>query len=111
MAKTLLEYDSNDEYEFILDEMDIELKKTSIKNAFLEIKNGGWRKQRGITKNFPLNAKNVFNKLVCGDSSFKMLKDGQKIIFIRYSHDEPTGATILLHSIKHRERIHKKIFG
>jgi len=109
------DYDNEDWNDFgheeIMSVLQAEIDKTHIKTAFLTIKNGGWKKQNGITPIFKLTAENLYNK-ICGstDTSFKIMKEGHKLSFVRHTHDEPTGATISLHASKWYEREHKKIF-
>jgi hypothetical protein len=88
------------------------LDKTRIKEGFLEIKNGGWRGQRGMTPNcFEITPSNIISKIIGEmDASFEVRKEGHQLSFIRYSHDEPTGARILLHSEKKFNKIQKEIF-
>jgi len=117
--KTLFEYDplSTDEfpedaYDNALDELHKAIKKTGIKKGFLTILNGGWKKQRGMTEIFELTAQNLFSKILGEtDGCFKMQKEGHTLSFIRFSHDEPTGATIILQSSKWYNMAYKQIFG
>lgn len=87
------------------------LDKTRIKRGFLEIKNGGWRGKHGHTEPFKINAKNVINKAGLNGSEFilRIKKEGHQLYLIRSSHDEPTGATILLRSMKHYNKVINQI--
>lgn len=89
------------------------LDKTMIKQGFLEGMNTGWRKRHGITDLFEVNAKNVISKagLSCSEWILKIKKEGHQLYLIRSSHDEPTGATILLKSSKHYNEVHNQIFN
>jgi hypothetical protein len=84
------------------------LKKTRIKNGFLQGRNMGWRRMSGATDVFGVSANNIISKF--GDFSWRVVvnKEGHQLSFVRYSHDEPTGATILLHSSRHYNRIVKE---
>jgi len=96
--------------EYIYEQLNDILKKTRIKNGFLEIMNGGWRKQHGHTEPFEINAQNVISKIsLNGDSTIEVKKDGHQLSFTRYSHDEPTGATIYLRSNKDYSEVVKEI--
>jgi hypothetical protein len=98
--------------ECFLDELTSELKKTRIKEGFLEIHNGGWQQQHGMTPVFDIDAAAVVSKLLSvGDATIEMYKIGHKLGFMRYSHDEPAGARITLHSKKDSDRVHKEIFN
>jgi len=95
-----------------LEDLQVELNKTKIKHGFLEIHNGGWRQQHGMTPMFGIDASSVLNKLLGGmDSSIEMYKSGHKLGFMRYSHDEPMGADITLHSGRDFDRAEQEVFA
>ena len=88
------------------------LDKTKIKRGFLEIKNGGWRGRHGHTEPFKITATNVINKAGLNGCEFilKIEKERHQLYLIRLSHDEPTGATILLRSMKHYNKVINQIY-
>lgn len=90
-----------------------EIKKTKIKSGFLEILNGGWKNQHGMSHSFDIDAQSVVSKIYGSDPNItiKVFKEGYKLKFIRYSHDEPTGAHITLHSNREFNRVEKDIFS
>lgn len=88
-----------------------EIKKTKIKDGFLEIENGGWQNQHGMTLPFELSAQKVWEKVSGGnDVTVEIHKEGQKLRFKRFSHDEPTGADITLHNVKNYDKVKKSIW-
>jgi len=89
------------------------LEKTKIKNGFLEIMNGGWRSQHGMSPNcFTITSDNIISKIIGDmDASFEVQKEGHQLSFVRYSHDEPTGARIYLHSEKKFNQVKEEIFS
>lgn len=87
------------------------LKTTRIKNAFLEGINIGWRRQHGLTPAFELNADNLVNKFGDFEWTVEVEKEGHQLYLTRYSHDEPTGATMLLKSNKHYNKTYKEIMS
>lgn len=101
------------EWEDAHESLQLILDKTMIKQGFLEIKNGGWLKKHGITDLFEVNAKNVISKIGLNGSEWtlRIKKEGHQLYLIRSSHDEPTGATILLKSSKHYNKVYNKIFN
>jgi len=111
------DYEDSDEcmwaWEDFLDVVEQEVGRTRIKKGFLEVLNGGWRSQHGMTEVFDAeNARNLMNKIsVNGEWSVEMWKDGHQLGFTRYSHDEPTGATILLKSQNKFKGVHEEIFS
>ena len=93
-------------------ELDILLRKTKFKNYFLEILNGGWRGLHGISNLSKLTAKDVLNKSIgTMDASLVFKKEGRQISITRYSHDEPTGATILLRGEKDYNNVYNEIYS
>ena len=99
------------DYEYFLEEVQCQLDKTKIKKGFLEIENGGWQKKHGMTLPFEITAKNVWQKLTSNtDVSVKVFKEGKLLKFMRYSHDEPTGASVTLHSMKDYESVKKAVW-
>ena len=106
------DYYSESDYEDFTNVLHEELSKTRIKSGFLEIHNGGWRGQHGMTEMFDINYNNVMSKLMgSGESSIEMYKEGHKLSFIRTSHDEPTGASITLHSGRDFDRVTEEVFA
>ena len=94
------------EWEYSKERLAEVLNKTRIKTGFLSSNNLGWRHQTGYTEPFELNVDNFINKVgIDGQWNLSIIKEGHKLHIIRYSHDEPTGATILLHSTKHYKQI------
>jgi len=107
-----LEDSSGHMYILFMKELNKVLTRTKIKEAFCEIKNGGWRGLHGITPTFKLTAQSLLNSIsLDGEASLEFNKKGQQLSITRYSHDEPTGATILLHSKKHYDRIYNEVFN
>ena len=99
------------DYEYFLEEVQSQLDKTKIKKGFLEIENGGWQKKHGMTLPFEITAKNVWQKLTSDtDVSVKVFKEGKLLKFMRYSHDEPTGASVTLHSMKDYDSVKKAVW-
>lgn len=98
--------------DYFREELAYALTKTKIKQGFLEIHNGGWQHQHGMTPMFDINASSVLDKLLgSGESTIEMYKQGHKLGFMRYSHDEPTGADITLHSGRHFEQVENEVFA
>jgi hypothetical protein len=94
------------------EELACELNKTKIKQGFLEIHNGGWRHQHGMTPLFDINTSSVLDKLLdSGEATIEMYKVGHKLGFMRYSHDEPMGADITLHSGRDFDRVENEVFA
>lgn len=107
-----LERQQSFDYDDFCYELDTQLKKTKIKQGFLEINNGGWQRQHGMTPMFEVETYEVLSKLFdCGEATIKMYKEGHNLGFIRYSHDEPTGATITLHSGRDFEQVENEVFA
>jgi hypothetical protein len=99
------------DYEWFLEEVQNQLNKTKIKDGFLEIENGGWQRQHGMTLPFEITAETLWHKISSdNDVTVKVFKEGQKLKFMRYSHDEPTGACITLHSTKNYEKVKKVVW-
>jgi hypothetical protein len=99
------------DYDDFMMTIEEEIKKTKIKSGFLEILNGGWQNQHGFCQSFDIDAQSVVSK-ICGSNpniTIKVLKEGHKLKFIRYSHDEPTGAQIILHSKKEFNRVESEV--
>lgn len=107
--------DNQDEfdYECFVDALHSEVLKTKIKKGFLEIKNGGWRQQHGMTDVFDVDASSILEKirLSGGGQTIEFYKNGHTLGFTRYSHDEPTGASIELHSMKKYDSVRSAIFN
>ena len=82
------------------------LGKTRIKTGFLSSNNLGWRHRTGYTEPFKLNVDNFIDKVnIDSEWNLSIRKEGHQLHIVRYSHDEPTGARMLLHSTKHFKRI------
>jgi hypothetical protein len=95
------EWEDNKEY---LGEI---LAKTRIKNGFLHGVNLGWRRLTGYTEPFEINVDNFIDKIGLNGSEWtlRIRKEGHKLYITRYSHDEPTGASMSLLSSKHYNKI------
>jgi len=91
--------------------LDEELKKTRIKYGFLEILNGTWQKLHGMTPIFEISAQSVIDKMGDFEWTLYVRKEGHQLSFIRASHDEPTGATILLKPASKYEEVSAEIYG
>lgn len=103
----LINYDN---YLFFKERLQNELDKIKIKNGFLYGSNMGWRNLTGITKIFSVNFDELMNNLrINGDFNIVVWKEGNRLGFTRYSHDEPTGADIWLYSLKHYKKIKDSI--
>jgi len=97
-------------WDYFYAELDQILKTSKIKKGFMEILDGGWRKQHGFTEAFTIDAESVIQKLsINGEFCVEVWKEGHQVGFTRYSHDEPTGAEILLKSEKHLDSVRKEI--
>ena len=90
-----------EEWDDSLELLDKVLKKSRIKEAFLTIVDSGWRRLEGKTDIFKLTATDLVNKLGSFEWNLNVYKKGNQLILIRYSHDEPCGATILVRSSRH----------
>jgi len=99
------------QWEDDIDYLDSILKELPFKQGFMEIKNGGWRGQHGISPVFEINADNILSKLGDYDWHLVFEKEDNHIVITRYSHDEPMGATILLKPKSEYETVHKEIFN
>jgi len=81
----------------IYEQLNSILKKTKIKNGFLEIINNRCRDFCYHISLSKINAQNILSKIsINGYYTIEIKKDGHQLSFIRYSHDEPTGTTIYL---------------
>jgi hypothetical protein len=91
------EWEDNKEY---LGEI---LSKTRIKNGFLHGVNLGWQRLTGYTEPFEINVDNFIDKIGLNGAEWilRISKKGHKLYINRYSHDEPTGASMMLSSSKH----------
>ena len=98
------------EWEDSLHTLDVELKKTHIKRGFLEVLNGGWRGLHGMTPIFDITARGVVSKMGNFDWTLTVEKEGHHLVFTRSSHDEPTGARILLKPASKHEEVRSEIF-
>lgn len=99
------------ENEDFFETLQAELRRSRIKRGFLKITNGGWQKKTGMTEVFDINADNVSHKIFSdGDARVDMYRDGRKLGFLRYSHDEPCGADITLMSQSHFDKVYDEIF-
>jgi len=104
--------DNEYEYDKFLDSLSDELTKIPIKNnCFLEIKNGGWRKLHGLTCVIKMTAHYILRKIWVNGFSLKLEKRGSQLIITRYSHDEPTGATIYIHPQSKYQTMRTAIFS
>lgn len=91
--------------------LDVELKKTRIKNGFLEILNGSWRGLHGVTPIFEISAQSVIDKMGDFEWTLYVQKTGHQLQFVRTSHDEPTGARILLKPATKHQLVVEQIYG
>lgn len=88
------------------------LDATKIKVGFLEAMNDGYLSRHGISPVFDINAENVVDKCsINGDYSLEFKKDGHKLMIVRYSHDEPMGALIILHPESRYEKIRTQVMN
>lgn len=99
------------DYECFLEEVQNQLDKTNLKKGFLEIHNGGWQKKHGMSLPFEVNSVNVVAKLMDNtDTTVEFYKEGRVLKFKRYSHDEPTGANVTLHSMNNYDKVKNSIW-
>jgi hypothetical protein len=99
------------DYEDFLGEVQAQLNKTKIKKGFLEIHNGGWQKKHGMSLPFEVNSTNLVEKLRDNtDTTVEVYKEGRVLKFKRYSHDEPTGANVTLHSMNNYDKVKNSIW-
>jgi len=102
------------DHEWFMEEVQNLLDTTKIKNGFLEIENGGWQRQHGMTSPFDISASNVISKIsgnMGGDVTIHVFKEGHKLKFTRFSHDEPTGAGVTLHSMKDYDKVNNAVWN
>jgi hypothetical protein len=103
---------SEGDFEWFAECLHDELKKTKIKKGFLSIENGGWQAKKGITIPFDISASSVISKLSGSDNvTIEVFKEGRKLKFTRFSHDEPTGARITLHSMADYKKMQNSVFN
>ena len=86
------------------------LAKTKIKTGFLSVRNATWRGLSGISEPFSLTATNLIDQLsINTEWRLKIEKKGHQLYITRYSHDEPTGAIMMLHSSRNYKQMYERI--
>ena len=87
------------------------LNGTRIKEGFMEIHKGGWRRRQGYTEPFEMTSENLLDKLGDFEWTLRVYKKGHRVFIIRTSHDEPTGALINVLPMKEYKRVVKEVMG